>query len=354
GTFPAYDGTEHQFDRVERALPDLRGPWKDVIASSCFGRACDKDEKIIGFGSTRDSYKLQETSYATDLYCFDLLMSADRAKEQFRGIIDNLKEASIWINSNRARLEAARVAGQKWTAASTSQPFTFTWNADMTELTLTSGTLPTSKLTAPMLKRRVQPLISLGYFGKRPSGVNMLLELVTDMDTVWDMVQGNSSLHGAWRFEDFGAAAEIFYKLGWQGRVGNYALRADLFPIRFMPKPGSPTTLVRVFPFKIVASTLGIKSVPDPQYDAAPYQFSYIHNREAFRFMVRDSSPVNPDMPYLNRDFMGKWHFVMDNLGVDKNGCVIENKRRNKGQLIADFSNATKAEHPEWEELILH
>jgi hypothetical protein len=44
----------------------------------------------------------------------------------------------------------------------------------------------------------------------------------------------------------------------------------------------------------------------------------------------------------------------MDNLGQDRNGCVIENKRRNKGQFIADFSNASKAEHPEWEEAILH
>jgi hypothetical protein len=354
GTFPAYDGTSHQFDRIERVVPDMAGPWVDVTAASCLGKACDKDEKIIGFGSTRDSYKLQETSYATDLYCFDLLMSADRAKEQFAGIIDNLRDASIWISSNRARIEAFRVAGNKWSASQTMAPFTANWDATMTELTIASGSLPTSKLTGPMLKRRVQPLISKGYFGKSPQGAQMLIELVTDMDTVWDLVQGNTALHSNWRFENFESAAVQYYNLGWSGRIGNFALRADLFPMRFMQKVGSPGVLKRVFPYKAANATLGIKSEPDPQYDSAPYQISFIHHREAMRFLVRDASPVNPMMPFLNRDFMGKWHFVMDNLGVDRNGCVIENKRRNKGQFIADFSNATKAEHPEWEEAILH
>jgi hypothetical protein len=38
----------------------------------------------------------------------------------------------------------------------------------------------------------------------------------------------------------------------------------------------------------------------------------------------------------------------MDNLGVDVNGCVIENKRRNKGQFIADFKLAIRPEMTEF------
>jgi hypothetical protein len=350
GVFPAMDGVSHTFDRIERVIPDLSGAWNDVASESCVGRACDKDEKVIGMGSTRDSYRLKEKHYATQLFCFDLIMSADRAKEQFASVVTNLRDASVWITSDWLRLEAARVAGRKWIAAAGMPEFTYTWNADYTECTVSA--LPTSKLTASMLQRRVQPQISLGAMGERPVGTPMLLELCTDMDTLWSLEQRDGPLADRWRFTDFGSASEKFYKLGWQGKVGNYAVRVDLFPIRFQIKEG--TTLRRVYPFKTESTTIGIRSMPNERYDEAPIQWSYIHHRKAMKHLSREVESVNPEMPFLRRDMGGKWMFVMDNLGADENGCVIENKRRNKGQFIADFSFSTKAEHPEWEELVMH
>jgi hypothetical protein len=41
-------------------------------------------------------------------------------------------------------------------------------------------------------------------------------------------------------------------------------------------------------------------------------------------------------------------------LGADVNGCVIENKRRNKGQFIADFKQAIAPDHTEFGVLIWH
>jgi hypothetical protein len=59
-------------------------------------------------------------------------------------------------------------------------------------------------------------------------------------------------------------------------------------------------------------------------------------------------------MPFVVRDLAGKWQFVMDNLGTGVNGCVIENKRRNKGMWIADFNFSWKPQYVEFSELILH
>jgi hypothetical protein len=39
---------------------------------------------------------------------------------------------------------------------------------------------------------------------------------------------------------------------------------------------------------------------------------------------------------------------VMHDLGTDTSGCVIENKRQNKGQFIADFELAIRPEHTEF------
>ena len=74
--------------------------------------------------------------------------------------------------------------------------------------------------------------------------------------------------------------------------------------------------------------------------------------------LVRDTTMINPEMPFAMRDFAGRWQFVMDNLTcgtfLDSNGVArpiaVDNARRNKGKFIADFSFATKAEHPEFAE----
>jgi hypothetical protein len=63
---------------------------------------------------------------------------------------------------------------------------------------------------------------------------------------------------------------------------------------------------------------------------------------------------MSPEMPFADRNFAGRWQFVMDNLGADVNGQPIENKRRNKGQFIADFQHAWKPRYTELSELYFH
>jgi hypothetical protein len=94
--------------------------------------------------------------------------------------------------------------------------------------------------------------------------------------------------------------------------------------------------------------------VVNQAYIDAPIQVSFIWNRQAMKSLVRDTAKINEMMPFAARDFAGKWQFVMDNLGADSNGCVIENTRRNKGKFIADFSFATKWERPEWVIAFIH
>jgi len=78
GRFKAEDGVEHTFDRFENVYPDLRGAWEDVTSASCIGAPCDPSETKIGLGFTRDSYKLQRKSYATDLFCFEQIRRTPR------------------------------------------------------------------------------------------------------------------------------------------------------------------------------------------------------------------------------------------------------------------------------------
>src|SRR5574343_613514 len=109
GKFKAEDGTSHTFDKFNRVFPDMSEAWEDVEGGHCQGTPCDPTETKIGMGYTRDSYKLQQKSYATDLFCYDNVMSADRAKQQFSHTVGVLRDATDLINSNRLRNEMFRI-----------------------------------------------------------------------------------------------------------------------------------------------------------------------------------------------------------------------------------------------------
>jgi hypothetical protein len=347
GRFPAQDGVSHTFDRFNRVYPDLSGEWTDVEHASCVGTPCDPDEVCIGIGYTRDEYHLEQKSYKTDLFCFDLILSADRAKQQFGYIVENLRDATNHIMSDRLKTEAFRIAGDHWLAGSGLTAFTYTEAGNL--INVIPSALPTSKLTARHLQRRVHPQILRGALGKNPRGMPPMLELVTDMETLWELVEGNSELGDKWRFNEFDVGSK-YYQYGWMGQIGNYAVRVDLFPIRFQINGG---VLNRVFPYTNIAATSGIRGDVNDAYINAPVQANFIWHRRAMRSLVRDTTSIHPMMPFAARDFGGKWQFVMDNLGCAVDGTVIENKRRNKGMFIADFELATQKVYPEFAEVIL-
>jgi len=373
GTFEAYSGTQHTLDRFNHVFPNITKQWVPTQIGSCVGTPCDKVENCIGWGSTRLVYFLEEQSWQTPLLCYDQDMHVTHAKQQFSQIIsDILKPATSAIMSTFLRKRAAQIAGKKWVANSTQSDFTYNWVVvGDEEVYIDVTAMPTSKLTPQMLQRRVSPLMLLGYFGKQPfKDMPPLIELVTDMETAWELDKlatsapsafGNApTVSGNWRFEQWDAANK-FWRYGFTGQIGNYAVRVDpmMFRFNFVGVVGGNFRFQVVIPYRNVPSSgagdaAGLKSIENEDWQRAQYAWSFIWHRKAMTALVADATPVNPEMPFSSRNFGGKWQFVMDNLGADVNGCVIENKRRNKGQFIADFKLAIRPEYTEFAELIFH
>jgi hypothetical protein len=377
GKFPANSGTSLYQDRFENVWPDTTKAWDTVATTSCLGTPCDKTEHNIGVGSSRLSYGLEEQSWQTPLFCFDQLMHITHAKDQFRQIIAKiLKPATSAIQSMFLRKRALYWAGKKWVADSTMSDFSYIWlTVGDAEAYLLTNKMPTSKLTPQMLQRRVNPLQLTGYFGQSPFGEQdspPLIELVADNETTWELdhlanvgAAGTSrpNVSSNWRFEQWDAANK-YWRYGLSGKMGNYAIRVDPMQLRFnyMGASGNATYPYKfqlVLPFKNIASSgaggePGLKSVPNDDYQLAQYRMSFIWHKKAMECLVADASPINPQMPFSSRNFGGQWQFVMDNLGADVNGCVIENKRRNKGQFIADFKMAIRPLYTEFAEAIFH
>lgn len=372
GQFKAEDGVEHTFDRFENVFPKL-GPWRDVQAASCVGAPCAKPQTKIGLGFTRDSYKLQETDYATDLFCWDQILSKDRASEQFAHFVKVLRRVSTLVWSYRFRTEALRIAKWKWVCNNNGlTAITATWDSTMTLLTLTpviagQSAMPTSRLQAGHLQRRVDPQIRAGADGpKIDKNSAPMLELVTGMDTVWNLVEGDPVLSDHWRFTLF-ADAQKYYKYGWTGSVGNFGLRSDAFSLRFNVVSNNTATgvvvLQVVFPYNNIAATEGIKEDVNADYDNTRVQLDFIHHRMAMTSLVREPRAINPEMPFAARDFAGRWQFVMNNLtcGVvtvidQATGLpvtmpiAVNNELMNQGKFVTSFGGAIQAKYPELEE----
>lgn len=356
GVWKAEDGVSHTYDRFNRVMPDLSVPWQDVGIQSCIGQPCDLNEQIIGFGFTRDEYHLQEIAYATDLFCFDLILSADRAVRQFAFIVKTLRDAASMISSNRLRNEAFRIAGYHWApqADGTLAPFTFTEMGDL--INVVPSVMPGSKLTTPMLQQRVEPQILNGALSESPFQKPAMLELITDSTTLQELRQ-ETTVSDHWRYNEFDVGSEEFWKYGWFGRIGNYNVKVDPHQIRFQINGG---VLNRVFPYSNIAATEGIRGVLNDAYINAPVCVHFIWHRRAMLSLVQDTTKINPMMPFAARDFAGKWGFGMNNLVCktrNQDGSItitpVDNMKMNKGKFWANWRLATQKQYPEFAEVFL-
>lgn len=356
GTWEAFSDTTHTYDRFRAVSPNVTKAWSRVQAGNCVGTPCDPVANPIGWGYERNEYFQEQISWRTDLLCFDQILAVTRAQEHFGQIVgDILKPATSGIISDFARKRVADYAKKKWVADANMTDFTFTWETTGDEeIYLNTTADPTSKLTPQMLQRQVSRLQYEGYFGKQPfKDMPPLIELVTDMNTVWDLDKSASdtNVSDRWRFQEW-EAANRYYAYAFGGQLGNYVIRADPYAIRF--NKISNGRYQRVLPYVNEPTTSGIGSVYNEDYDRAQYQFSYIWHRMAMMFLVAQTQTVNPLMPFANRSLAGEWTFAMDNLGADCNGVAISNYRRNKGFFFADFKVAAKPMYVEFAELIFH
>jgi hypothetical protein len=375
GQFPSNAGVSHTFDRFNHVHPDLSGDWLDVNPQSCIGTPCHPEETLVGMGFTRDEYHLTQKSFKTDLFCWDQIMSADRAIEQFSHFVDTLRRTTDLVVSDRHRVDMFRIAGHHWFAdLDGNTPFTFTDSNNLTDVVLTSGgvpnALPTSKLMAAHLNQRIQYQLLTGATmantnkGQHIEGTAPVLEVLGDWELIQHMVRRDPVLIDAWRITNFDQGAKEFYKFGWAGQVGPFMVKADLTPLRFQVLPNGH--LQRVFSHYNVPATRGIREIVNPAYLNAPIGVAYIWHRRAMKVLTRETKSLNPNMPFAVRDFGGKWQFVMDNLTcgyqtvTNSSGelvripIAVDNARRNQGQFLADFSFATKAQYPEFAEVFLY
>jgi hypothetical protein len=388
GTTPMGTPVEITQDRFRSVFPNTTKTWNRVAANGpgCTGNYCDQQEHQIGWGADRLTYYAEQQVWGTPLLCYDQDMHITHAMEHIDQIINEiLRPATTAISSNFLRKRHLYWSKQKNQADSNLDQFTYQWtlagpNGDE-EQYFDCSVSPNNvyKLVPQMLQNRFSQLMRRGYAGKNPfKETAPFIELVTDMDTCWDLdrlggQQGvgggdNPSVAGNWRFLEW-SAAEKYWRYGFSGQIGNYMVRVDEMGLRFNfvtdlgPSAnggnGNRYRYQIVLPFKNSITTgaggsAGIGSDANPDFDRAHFAISHIHHKMGMELLIPDARPLNPEMPFGHRDFGGKWRFAMHDLGADVNGTPISNKWENKGQFISWFKYYIRPKHYEFMEAFFH
>lgn len=381
-TAPAHEGDSKRLDRFKHVFPNTMKVWNRFQAvTGCLGHPCDKTEHCIGWGSERIEYYPEQQSWCTPLLCYDQALHVTHAEQQWQYIISKiLRPATSAIQSSFLRKRWLQHAGNHFMANASMTPFTFAWAlggaAGDDEIFFDTNAAPTQvfKLVPQMLQRRFNPLMLRGYAGMNPfAETSPFIEFVTDIDTCWDIDKyggfqaGGTTVAGFpasnWQFTQW-SEADKFWRYGFSGQLGNYQVRTDPMGLRFNyvgPVGVAPNThryqVILPYTNQTVAGAggdPGLGSVDNPNYETACFGISGIHHKMGMTLLTQDATPINSEMPFSARDLGGKWQFVMDNLGVDEQGATIENKRRNKGQFIADFELWIRPEHTEFMEIFFH
>lgn len=370
-------------DRFKYVFPNTQRPWTRTpnVGVGCTGSPCDPPENRIGVGASRLTYYAEEQTWATDLFCYDQDWHITNAREHVRQLVEGvLRPATIAISSNFLRKRALQWAGTRWVANATQANFTFEWRTDAAgnEVFFQTNAAPGTvfKLVPQMLQRRWQPLMLAGYAGKNPfKETAPFIELVSDMDTVWELdklggatgVGGVPSIAGNWRFTQWDAA-NTYWRYGFSGQIGNYMVRVDPMSLRFnyvgvnssgLTNPANIHRYQVVLPYvnnvtSGAGGAAGLGGDPNPDFFNAQYRLSFIFHKRGMELLVPSGGQIDPERPFMHRDFGGRWMWQMHDLGADQAGVVIKNAWGNKGRFAAWFKFYVRPLHTEFMEAIFH
>ena len=358
GQFKSYDGVSHTYNRTHVTFPDISERFTDVQVQNCAGAPCDPPRKKICFGSTQFSYHLVEQAWATDLWCFENIQSADQAREEYANFVKGMRQSSDIINANHIRFEA--LAGAETIYVAKDNGFTEVTIPALTDtITLNTGAdLPTSKLRMEHLRFFEEDLILEGYFNdKNEKGYRMgdigKFKFITDRGVVSDLTNREPELASRFQITDFLKGGQFFKYGGFDG-CGDFIFSEDTFPLRYQLHNA---VLERIIPYVNTDATKGKKQIRDSFYGQAQYQLSPIWHPQAMQILGYNATSLIPEMPFWLPSYDGKWHFAMHDLvEYDANGvgCPVDNSDENKGRFQTKFRNAVKYVRPELVRWILH
>lgn len=362
------DGDTHFYDKVEIGQPDISQSWQRISSGEC-ENACAAPRVHVSWGTTRNSYYMEQFRIISPLMCLTQLRYSTKPGEQIAKIYKGLKKLPEIYNSDFLRVHAFDKAPTVQICSSDFGTFTPDISPDTLpsanisgQLTLvnlgSANNLPASELTFNYLDYLSTQLGLEGYSNAGSGLPDGMYNLMTDQRTWFRLTNGNPSMKDMMALGDPSEASPL-YKIGQgvQKPFGNYVPTLDKQPIRFQHMGSG--VLQRVYPYYNTTADTGNKRVVNPAYINARYQLSFIWHPKAIKLFTPDFRKMHEKVPTVNSAMYGQWTLV-NNQGAliyeqpDGTSCTKNNDEQLWFYWLCALELGFKYEYPEFIMPILH
>ena len=334
------DGADARFfDKVSVGQPNYTNQWNKRVGADCGMSFPTKN--YVAFGTTRDSYFMENQSLYSQLFSLDQLRTIPKLGAQMAEIYRNLRKIPVGFSGDflRTRMlsynNTLYVCGSAFNtiALQTANEGGVPENIDANASTInTAGVLPTSDLTWTYLNYYQQVLGLNGYDSESglPSGMRAL---ITHSRTFQRLVGLNPEIRSQVRLTDFKSASPLYMP----GKginadpFGSFAPTFDEHQLRYQLSSDN-VTLERVLPYVNVSATTGLKPQINQAWLNARYAVTYIIHPKASTLFTPKPKKVHEMIPTINSAMWGAWDYINDNVlaypNQDGTQCTINNELR--------------------------
>ena len=345
GKFPLGMGTTLTEITTERVLSgSFENSWTDVAVSSggAPGVGANPNPDLLSFGETLRSWNLQERSYTTPCLNLDDLKTSFQVEDQVQKTVSQLTQLTKTVLSNRRRAEYMRLV-PKISCGVDAIGVTHA-NIDDT------FPAPTSILVQGLLD--VLRVVSIRN-GAAKDALGMengspVLGLITSAETSRALLRNNPDLRQDLRYAN---PSELIAPLGVDRSYGGFYHLWDIEIPRFTYTPGAGAGLkwARVYPFVQSVVSGQSKWEPNPAYEVAAYELSYIFHPNVYEEAVQQVGPSIPGADFKDFPYYYSGQFFWLNILNEQT-----NPLGKVGRWLGMFRNGSKPIAPYLGAAIMH
>ena len=316
------------FDKIHVQQPDFVTPWgrrgttgsggSVTSGADCTTGLCNPPRTLVGYGTTRDSYFMENRVLQSQPFCLDDLRNIPHVGKQVAEIYKVLRKMPMAFVGDYLRTHYFSYADTVQIAGSAFTTFTPSSSNTIPELTTvklaSAGALPTSELTWPILTYYQQLLGMKGYDTNSGLAAGMR-NLLTHSRTWWKLVGGNPEIRSQLHTVGVKDLSPL-YKIGVginADPFGPIAPTFDEHQVRF--QHAGSGLLQRVLPYLNTPATTGEKPILNPAWFNARYALSYILHPKAATLFTPAPKKIHEMVPSVNSAMWGNWDFI-NNKGI--------------------------------------
>ena len=341
GKFPHGMGsslTELTVERVDTG--SFEDDWSDVSTSNGTGASngCNPDPSDLEFGQTLRSWNLKQKVYRTPCLCLDDLKTSFQINSQVSKTLTQLTVAQKRILGNRRRSEYMRMS-DKMSCGNGGVNTTFA--------SVTNGVFPVPQaLLSQDLLDRLRLIKLRNGAGHNALGMEQgqpVLGLITSAETSRDLLRRNPDIRQDVRWAK---PNELLAPLGVERSYGGFFHIIDMELPRwdFLASGG----WTRRYPFISTTTDKGTKWEPNPLYDAAAFEGSFIFHTDVYEEAVQQIGPSIPDATFEDYPEYYTGQVFWNNFKSDNNPFG------KKGRWLLAFQNGSRPIAPYFGTMIMH